>query len=428
MSFMPCNMNMLYGLVDCNNFYVSCERVFNPVLHQRPVVVLSSNDGCIISRSDEAKALGIKMGEPYFTIEKKNMPELYICSANFSLYRDMSRRVMMGIAAFAEPIEIVSVDEAFLDISYYPDPEKFAHRLRHTIKQWTGIPVTIGLGPTKTLAKLANTLAKRNPSHAGVCHLAQAAATHPLCQTWPVEDIWGIGPKLSKKMHKDRIDTIQQLLQKPNGWLRKAYGVTGLRTVEELRGRVCFPLMPIPQGKKTLTMSRSFGKKLFRKEDIKEAFIYFTNQIAYRLRQERQLTSSCYISLYRNLPGACSMPACKDHGFIHFRYPTDSTMEIMNRLLKQFETIYRPNYGYKKCAITLYNLTEKQHFTKQCFEKEEDRKQQQKCLQAIDDLNAKMGRSMVRVGVSEGKGIWLPKSSKKSPCYTTKWQELPKVA
>jgi DNA polymerase V len=260
------------ALVDCNSFYVSCERLFNPKIRRKPVVVLSNNDGCIISRSNEAKALGIKMGEPYFKAKDiiiKNKVEVF--SSNYSLYGDLSRRVMRTLKRFNAEIEVYSIDEAFLDLSNFPDQdvEKVGKEIRDTVLQWTGIPTSIGIAKTKTLSKIANHIAKKKQS--GVTSLIGIDNLDPVLEKVEINDVWGVGRQLTKFYKKNGIYNAKQLKNKSNSWIKKSSNVLSSRTAMELKGIPCINLETTTSKRKSCVVSRSFGKRVERFQELKEA-------------------------------------------------------------------------------------------------------------------------------------------------------------
>jgi DNA polymerase V len=279
---------VLFALIDCNNFYVSCERLFQPMLHGKPVVVLSNNDGCIIARSDEAKALGIPMGLPAFKLAdlvKEHSIEVY--SSNYTLYGDLSARVMTTLTQWTPAVEVYSIDEAFLQFSPLP-PETltaYGQTMRATLHQWTGIPVSIGIGPTKTLAKLANRLAKRSTEAKGVVALTSPSEIEAVLACTPIEDIWGIGPGYTRRLKAHNIRTALQLRDANDRWIRQQLGVVGQRIVWELRGISCLPLELCPPPKQSLMMSRSFGRPITTMIEMREAVATYMTRAAEKVRR-----------------------------------------------------------------------------------------------------------------------------------------------
>ena len=413
----------IIALLDCNNFYASCERLFNPSLQNKPIVVLSNNDGCIIARSNEAKALGIPMGEPYY--KARNIIEnnqVAVFSSNYTLYGDMSRRVMATVASFVDDMEIYSIDEVFIDLTNYPNPEQLARKIHKAVTKWTGIPVSIGMASSKTLAKLANHVAKKYKAYDGVFNIDSEERRQKVLKAAPVGDVWGIGRNLNRKLASYGIKTAYDLSLQQDAWVRKSMSVLGLKTVEELRGKACIDLQKTAPAKKMIHVSRSFGRRVFEKSSVKEALANFTERAGVKLRGEKQLVKEAYISLYREL-SASGIQNYKDTAFIRLTYPTDSTLEIMRYVMQSFEQIYIPNQSYRKCSITLFKMVGKSGFVKDLFDTRNIYKHDA-IMEVMDGINNKMGANTIQIAASKGKGQWIAKKDCKSLCYTTRWDEL----
>src|SRR5215813_11351401 len=296
-------MTTLFALIDCNNFYVSCERVFQPALCSKPVVVLSNNDGCVIARSEEAKALGIPMGIPAFKLaDLRQEHPIEVFSSNYTLYGDLSARVMTTLAQWAPAVEVYSIDEAFLDLTGIStdDLRIYGQTLRATIHQWTGIPVSIGIGPTKTLAKLANRLAKRSPQAQGVVILTSPLEIEATLAQTPIQDIWGIGPGYTRRLHAHEIRTAIQLRNMTDRWVRQELGIVGLRLVWELRGISCLPLEFCPPPKQSLMVSRSFGRPITTLIEMREAVATYMTRAAEKLRRHQVAAGVLTVFLMTN--------------------------------------------------------------------------------------------------------------------------------
>jgi len=291
-------MEQIIALLDCNNFYASCERVFNPALNGKPIVILSNNDGCIIARSNEAKVLGIPMGEPYFKakhiIENNNVK---VFSSNYTLYGDMSARVMATLAEFVKDIEIYSIDEAFIDLTNYPEPEKLAKTIRQAVGQWTGIPVSIGIGQTKTLAKAANLVAKKYKHYNGVFRIDSEERRQKVLKSMPVGNVWGIGRQTNKKLASCNINSAYDLSIQPDNWIKSNLTICGLRTAHELRGNSCITFEETPEPRKSIVVSRSFGGTVFELQAIKEALSNFAERAAVKLRGDGLLAKRAQVFL-----------------------------------------------------------------------------------------------------------------------------------
>lgn len=291
----------VFALVDCNNFYASCERVFNPRLIGRPVVVLSNNDGCVVARSNEAKALGIGMGVPEFKVrELIQRHDVAVLSSNYALYGDLSRRVMDTLRGLASQVEIYSIDEAFLDVSGFGGRLEHARQMRQTVRQWTGIPVSVGIGPSKVLAKVANKLAKKTPGAEGVYDLCDEAARREALERFPVADVWGIGPAHAKLLLGHGCETAADLRDADERWIKKRLGVVGVRMVHELRGISCLPLERCPPAKKNIACTRSFGRYVETLAEMREAVASYAARAAVKLRRQGSCAGLLTVFLMTN--------------------------------------------------------------------------------------------------------------------------------
>jgi len=419
-------MEKIIALLDCNNFYASCERAFNPALNGKPIVILSNNDGCIIARSNEAKALGIPMGEPYFKakhiIENNNVK---VFSSNYTLYGDMSARVMATLAEFVKDIEIYSIDEAFIDLTNYPEPEKLANTIRQSVGKWTGIPVSIGIGQTKTLAKAANRVAKKYKSYNGVFRIDAEERRQKALKSMHVGDVWGIGRQINKKLASCNINTAYDLSIQPDNWIKSNLTICGLRTAQELRGNACIEFEETPEARKSIVVSRSFGGTVFEHQGIKEALSNFAERAAVKLRGDGLLAKRAQVFLYHELVARGG----SNHNStitVEFDYPTDSTCEIIKATSAAISSMFVAGMGYKKCGLVLLGLINKAGFTKDLFDNRNLHKQDS-VMQAMDYLNNSMGSGTIMLASSKGKGGWVAKKDNKSFCYTTRWDELPVV-
>ena len=439
----------MYGLVDCNNFYVSCERVFNPSLRGKPVVVLSNNDGCIIARSNEAKSLGIPMGAPlhlYKTLIKQN--KIFTYSSNYTLYGDMSSRVMSVLNYFIPNIEIYSIDEAFLNLKNFNiqslQDEMF--KIRERIYQWTGIPVSIGIGPTKTLAKLANKIAKKNSSN-GVYILTVSTQLTHILSDMKLEDIWGVSKGWGNRLRSIGINNPRQLQQANPRQIRTLISVVGERIIYELRGQPCLALEEVIN-KKSITVSRSFGNMINDKDSLKKALANYVARAAEKLRHQDSVCGGIYVFINTNRFREGDLQY-SNSATINFDELTDSTTIIIEKSFKLLENLYRPKYNYKKIGVTLLGLKQKDdgssdnyiiqgslfihnadqqiHMSRSC-----DR------MKLIDNINAKMGKMTIFHGsqgvIKNSRNIksetdkWRMRSCYKSPFYTTNWDDILKVS
>lgn len=418
----------MFALVDCNNFFVSCERVFNPSLCGRPVVVLSNNDGCIIARSNEAKALGIAMGEPYFKARRKIEAEgVAVYSSNHVLYGDMSRRVMSLLATFTPELEIYSIDEAFLHLDGIAGDKlrDYALGIVKCIRRGTGIPVTIGIAPTKTLAKVAAYYGKHYPAYKGVCIIDNETRRVKALTRLPIGEVWGIGRRHRQRMCDYGITTAWDFTQKTESWVKKQMTVTGVRTWKELYGISCIERDDNPD-RKSLTTSRSFaGKGIGELAALEEAVANYASDSAARLRKQQSVCSS--ITLYArtdrfnpNVPCDCiHVTTCLDT-------PTNDTAEITKCCLTMLRDNYKQGYNYKKAGVTLWNIS-KETATQAMLFDPVDRIRQKRVMQAIDSINRKNGKNFIKLGTQMHAAAWDVKSEHRSRRYTTQLSEVLQV-
>ncbi len=423
-------MPSFFLLVDCNNFYVSCERVFNPSLEGKPVMVLSNNDGCVVARSNEVKALGIPMGAPVFKyrslIERHG---IQVFSSNYTLYGDMSRRVMAVLSRFAPDMEIYSIDEAFLSFRSgdLRKLEHLARRIRRTVWKWTGIPVSIGIGQTKTLAKVANRVAKSSPEYGGVFALGDTSGVDACLKPLPVGKVWGIGRRHEKTLRCHGIYTAYQLKTAPDSWIRRHLSVTGLRTAWELRGISCIPLEEVPSPKKGIACSRTFERWVEAREELREAVSLYTTRAAEKLRGSRLLAACVQVYLttspYQEGPRYANALTC------HLPVPTDYTPSLIAAACRGLDRIFKPGYRYKKAGILLMGLTRAGRRQASLFyhQSREDLARQGRLMRAVDGINARYGRETLRFASSGIVREWQSRPSHRSPRYTTCWSELPRV-
>ena len=427
----------MYALVDGNNFYVSCERVFRPSLNGRPVVVLSNNDGCAIARSNEAKALGIAMGAPWFKI--KHMAEsegLMALSANFALYGDLSDRMMSLAAGLGPQQEIYSIDESFIDLTGVPgDLVARSHKVRSRILQWVGIPCGIGIGSTKTLAKLANHVAKTAerkpgiypPQLAQVCNLADLTTTErdAVFAATAVNEVWGIGRRIAAQLNEGGVNNVLDLIQLDPATVRSRWSVVLERTLRELQGTQCVDLEHEPAPKKEIASTRSFGKPITELVDLTEAVTEFASRAAVKLRKQASQANQvmCFIrtSPFRDDPQysrAITMP---------LRRPTADTGALVGAAVAGLKAIYRPGFNLAKAGVMLLDL---QPDTLQQGELDlgaDDAPERSTLMQALDGLNDRYGRGTVHMasaGLAGDRRAWAMKQERRTPGYTTCWADM----
>jgi len=413
----------VFALIDCNAFYVSCERVFNPKLNNRPVVALSNNDGCIISRSKEAKVLGIKMGVPLFKVrdivEKENV---VVFSSNYTLYADMSRRVMNIISSSSPHTEVYSIDEAFVELGNLSiDYEKYAHQLRQTILQHTGIPVSIGIASTKTLAKVANHKAKKDESLNGVCSLINHANIDQVLELTEVGDVWGVGRRLSKKLINHGVHNAKLLKNCSDSWIRKMMSVNGLKTITELRGISCIPLEEYSMTRKSCCTTRSFGKLLTNLEDIEQAVTTFARRAAERIRSE-SLAASCISVFVRTNPFDKKSTYYSNGASKTLSHPTNDSITIIETALSLTKKIFKKNYQYKKAGVLLSGLCDESEIQETLFEKNYNLNSD--LMSAIDTINHRYGRDTLQMASECKVGNWKQKRESCTRNYTTQIDRL----
>lgn len=416
----------MFALIDCNNFYASCERLFRPDLRNQPIIVLSNNDGCVIARSNEAKTLGIKMGEPYFKIRhacQKN--NVHVFSSNYALYGDLSHRVMSIIQEAWPEVEIYSIDEAFLDLSTLPTSQhdSFCTELQRFILKCTGIPTSIGIGPTKTLAKLANAIAKKQ--------LKVPVANITNHEDWlaqmDVSDIWGVGRQWAKRLHQLGIHTAMDLKNNDPIWIRQQFNVVLQRTVYELSGMPCMALADIVP-KQSIQCSRSFATMQTSPDVLSEAISYHCSRAFETLRRQQLTTQHVSVSIQSNR-FRHDLPQYNPSIGIKLTYPTDNLMHITKAALTCLKMIYKPNIMYQKVGIMLTDLSSKSTQQLDLFKplSKNDNDKMERLMTLIDEANQRFGRHHLHLAASGQQSHYCMRSDRKSPHYTTRWTELRRV-
>lgn len=416
----------MFALIDCNNFYASCERLFRPDLARRPIVVLSNNDGCVVARSNEAKALGIPMGAPAFAFQELFAKEgVQVFSSNYALYGDLSARVMATVGRFSPGVEVYSIDELFLDLQGFSGLCAYAQKIRQTVGQHVGIPVSVGVAPTKTLAKAANRYAKKVCPE-GVWVVADAQQREQLLRWLPVEDVWGIGRQLGRWLQAHGICTAWELSLAPEGWLRSKMGVLGLRLQKELRGSSCLDLEAAPPPKKQICTSRSFPQLLTDYETIAEAVASHASRCAEKLRQQQGCAGQLHVFIHTHYfrqgdvqyygQQTLSLPS-----------PSNHTTTLVQHALLALKAAFRPGYAYKKAGVIVGEICPADQPQLSLFDRPADRGRADKLMQVMDQVNARWGRDSLRVASAGGSGAWRLRQAQKSPCYTTRLAEVRRV-
>ncbi len=412
----------IFALVDCNSFYVSCERVFNPKLREIPVVVLSNNDGCVVSRSDEAKKLGIKVGTPYFECEalfKKHGG--FAFSSNYTLYGDMSSRVMEILSTFSPNMEIYSIDEAFLSFSnfVFTDLLSYGKYIKETVQRWTGIPVSVGIGMTKTLAKVANKIAKKNN---GVFITGNDEENTAILENFDVADIWGIGQQYTKLLNSYGIKNARQFRDADDKWVQKKMTIMGARTLMELRGISCIDLEEVTQPKKAIISSKSFGKSIETLEGLREAVATYVSTATYKLRQQHSLAQCLSVFIMTNR--FKDEPQYANSILIKLSMPTCYTPELIEYAHKGLERIYRSGFRYKKAGIMLTDIIHEDHLQFNLFINPEVNVKRIELMKVVDKVQQRFGKQAIFIGAEGIAQEWSMQRTKLSPRFTTQWNEI----
>lgn len=421
---------MSYALIDGNNFYVSCERVFNPKLEGKPVVVLSNNDGCVVARSNEVKALGVKMGEPWFKLKDLARRHRIIAqSSNYTLYADMSNRMMAILGSYSPQQEIYSIDECFLGLDglEHLDLMAWGQRMRRQVRQWVGIPVCVGIGSTKTLAKLANHCAKKNLAGIdGVCNLdlLDEQAQDELFARIPVGEVWGVGWRLTEKLAARNITTVRELRDADARTLRDAFSVMLERTVMELRGVSCMELEEMAPAKKQIVSSRAFGAYVYTLTELEEAVSLYMARAAEKLRAQQSVAGAVQVFIRTN-PFKDDHPQYQAGVTVPLASPTADTRRLTHAAHLGLKHLFKPGYAYQKAGVMLMELREAGHEQGMLFD--EPAPDRPKLMDVIDRANGRWGRGTLRLASEGVEKAWHMKRGNLSPAWTTDWTQLPRV-
>ena len=419
----------MFALADCNNFFASCERVFRPDLQGKPVIVLSNNDGCAVARSNEAKALGIKMGAPFFKIkhivEKNNVA---VFSGNMALYGDMSQRVRWVLEDFAPAVEVYSIDEAFLDLRGMNDIDFDAYAKKISSECWrlTSIPVSVGIAPTKTLAKIASKLCKQYPKLRGGCYMHRPQDIEKVLRKFPIEDVWGIGRKSAAKLQTMGVKTAWDYIQLPENAVRKMLALPGLRTWRELRGEPCIEFEDGFEAKQSICVSRSFAKEITDVEELAEQIANFASSMAEKLRQQRSVACEMAVFAYTNR-FKDNEPQTYGNSLVHFEQPTNDQRTIVSSAVAAAQELYKRGYGYKKAGVVATHILQESEVVHSLFEDSEAAEREHRITSALDAINGTFGRGTVKLA-AQGSGRIKSASEKQSPHYTTLWSDIPNVS
>ena len=419
----------MFALADCNNFFASCERVFRPDLQGKPVIVLSNNDGCAVARSNEAKALGIKMGDPFFKIrhivERHNVA---VFSGNMALYGDMSQRVRWVLEEFAPAVEVYSIDEAFLDLRGMQDVDfdQYAKTISAECWRQTSIPVSVGVAPSKTLAKIASKLCKQYPKLRGGCYMHRPQDIEKVLRKFPVEDVWGIGRRTSAKLHAMGVKTAWDFVQLPEHAVSRMFGLVGLRTWRELHGQPCIEFEDSFEAKQSICVSRSFASEISDVEELSEQIANFASSMAEKLRQQRSVVSEMAVFAYTNRFKE-DQPQTYGNALVHFDPPTNDQRTIVAQAVAAAHEAYRCGYGYKKAGVVATRITQESDVVHSLFEDTEAVEREHRITTALDAINGTYGRGTVKLA-AQGSGHIKSSSEKQSPHYTTRWSDIPTVS
>ena len=415
----------MFALVDCNNFYASCERVFNPKLDKKPIVILSNNDGCVISRSNEAKALGIPMGAPAFKYDplfKKN--KVHVFSSNFPLYGDMSSRVMNILSSYSPNIEVYSIDEAFLEFRGFEnyDLEQYGKEIRKIILKWTGIPVSIGFAPTKALAKVANRISKKFDNKTGGVYAIDSENKTEKALKWlKIEDVWGIGYKHATRLKSYKIDRAYDFINLPDDWVRKQMSVVGLRLKKELEGESVLSLEESRSPKKAIATTRSFEKNITDFEDLKERVSTFSICCSEKLRNQKSNCNSIYVFVKSNRHQKNKLQY-RNGIVMTLPYGSNSSITISKYAIEGLKKIYKKNIEYKKAGVIVMGLIPNNKTQLNIFEKINPK--HQTLMKTLDFITKKEGTGKIKLGSQDLKKIWKMKQTRLSSRYTTELNEI----
>ena len=417
------------ALIDVNNFYVSCERVFNPKLVGKPVVVLSNNDGCAVARSNEVKALGVAMGAPWFKFKDLAKQNGIIgLSSNYALYADMSNRVMSILREYSPDQDVYSIDESFLDLTGFQsrDLVNYGQHMRKRILKWTGLPVCVGIGATKTLSKLANHCAKKRPVFNSVCNFNTMSPVEldDLLGQVDVGEIWGVGRKLAPKLQALGFNTVLDLKRANPERLRQQFSIVMEKTIRELNGTTCIELEEISPPKQQILRSRSFGQPVRDYESLAQSITLYMSSAAEKLRRQQSYAGSVHVYI-RTSPFKPDDPLYSNGMTIPLPSPTDDTRRLVNVALWALKQIYKPNYNYAKAGVMLSDIVSIEGVQADLFSTSQASPKSTALMTAMDSINRKMGKESIKLASEGFTRPWKMKQGNKSPSYTTKWCDIP---
>ena len=414
----------MFALIDCNNFYASCERAFNPKLNHQPVVVLSNNDGCVIARSNEAKDLGIPMGAPAFEYQSVfKQKNIHVFSANFALYGDMSNRVMSILSEYSPDIEIYSIDECFLKLKGFDlfDLQQYGLEMKQKVFKWTGIPISVGIAPTKALSKVANRIAKKYPQQTGGAYIIKNTEQKNKALKWlKIEDVWGIGYQHAKKLKSIGVQTAYDFTQLNNDWVKKNLAIVGLRLKRDLEGIPTLNLEHV-QAKKNIATTRSFEKPYTEFSDLKERISSFAIACAEKLRKQKSCCKGLLVFIRTNRFNP-NLPQYNPKISIQLPFPTNSSIEISKFATFALQQIYKSNYAYKKAGVIVYDFHPENQLQLSLFDNRNTK--HINLMKVMDSINQSYGQQKIKIASQDLKRIWKMKQEKLSPKYTTKLEDV----
>ena len=422
---MPGNL----ALIDCNNFYASCERVFNPSLEGKPIVVLSNNDGCVVARSQEVKDLGIKMGVPWFQIEglaRRHGIEAF--SSNYALYADMSNRVMAILSTFSPQQEVYSIDECFLDLAGFErrGMTRYGQAMRGAIRRWVGLPVCVGIAPTKTLAKLANHMAKKRPRFDGVCNFNEMTPgeVDAITAELPVGEVWGVGGRIAERLQRIGIHTVRDLRQSSPKAMRQQFSVVMERTVAELNGESCLALEELAPAKKQIMSSRSFGRPVYALDELVESLASYMSRAAEKLRRQHSLAGGVQVYIRTN-PFKEMEPQHSQGLILPLPDPTDDTRQLVSAAIAILRHLYRPGFAYAKAGVMLTDIIAADQRLPTLFDDAVGLARNKNLMQAVDRINRAFGHGTIRLAAEGIEQHWKMRAGRRSPAFTTRLAEIP---
>lgn len=419
----------MFALADCNNFFVSCERVFRPDLQGKPVIVLSNNDGCAVARSNEAKALGIKMGDPFFKIRDiVEKHKVAVFSGNMALYGDMSQRVRWVLEGFAPSIEVYSIDEAFLDLRGVTniDFDEYAKRISASCWKLISIPVSVGIAPTKTLAKIASKLCKQYPRLRGGCYMHREEDIEKVLRKFPIEDVWGIGRRTVPKLKLRGVNTAYDFTRLSESVVRMLLGIAGVRTWKELQGVPCIEFEDGFEAKQSICVSRSFSSEIYDSRELQEQVANFASSLAEKLRKQKSAAAGMLVFARTNRFKETELQMYAN-ALVPFLTPTSDERTIISHAIKVTKEMFKDGYGYKKAGVIANRIVSEDNVMYGLFEDTENIAREHRITSVLDSINKTFGKGTIRLA-AQGNGIIKSSSENQSPHYTTLWSDLPTVS